>query len=137
MPIKINTFFMKNSSMLFMVALSFSIPACSDADEELHKVRIRLTNTSEFDYKEVHVNTGGGEFTYGNIDSNESSGYQEFEWAYSYAYIQLKINDEMYVIQPIDYVGEEKLKNGNYTYEIHANLNGGQYNRLTLKLVVN
>lgn len=129
---------MKNALIVFIVTFSFSIIACSEPDKESGKhtkVKIRLTNTGDFDYSDVYVSTSGGEFNYGNINSNESTDYHEFEWAYSYAYIQLKINDKMYKIQPIDYVGEKKLENGNYTYEIGAKPEDSEY-RLTLSLVV-
>jgi hypothetical protein len=125
---------MKNSLIVFI--LLFSIFACSDKEPQpATGVNIRLKNTSIYDYTDVYINTNGGEFNYGNIKSNESTAYYEFQSAYSYAYVQLKVANNLYVIQPIDYFGEEHLEKGNYTYEIGANNNGGQYDRLTISLV--
>jgi hypothetical protein len=126
---------MKNSLTVLM--LLFSILACSDKQEAEPKstaVKIRLRNTSAHDYTDVLVRTGGGEFNYGNIKPNENTVYHDFEYAYSYAYVRLKITDESFVIQPIDFVGEKKLESGNYTYEIGKD-ESSQSPRLTISLV--
>src|SRR5688572_30721885 len=98
---------MKNSLLLLVLFLAIS--ACSDNEQgpfKPSKVNIRLANTSDFDYSNVFVSTGGGEFMYGDINSSGMTDYHEFDWAFSYAYIELRIGDDVYKIQPIDYVGE-------------------------------
>lgn len=98
-------------------------------------VQIRVKNTSPFLMTEVLVNTSGGEQFFGNLEPNQKSTYKYFEFAYRYAFVELKINNRTYTIQPIDYVGETVLTEGLYTYEIQAKETGGQYDRLSLKLV--
>ena len=44
------------------------------------------------------------------------------------------IDGEVYTMQPIDYVGEEQLESGMYTYRINAQKQGEQYGRLSLEL---
>ena len=49
--------------------------------------------------------------------------------------MQVEIEGEIYTLQPIDYVGEIPLENGNYTYEIDANDSLLRFDKLTLTLV--
>ena len=42
--------------------------------------------------------------------------YRSFDTAYNYAYIQIFIDDKEFKLQPIDYVGEQPLGIGNFTY---------------------
>jgi len=92
-------------------------------------------NNSSFEYSNVHVNTSGGENFYGTISPNKYSDYKKYEFAYRYAFVELKIGEATYTLQPIDYVGEEMLSSGKYTYEIEATSTGGQYERLSLRLI--
>jgi hypothetical protein len=126
--------FNKVSQIAFVCMLSFAI-GCSESDEPTTGVNIRLSNTSDFDYKDVYVNTSGGEFNFGNIKPNKRTAYHRFPFAYSYAYIELKIDGVTYKLQPIDYFGEEQLEDGIYTYRIDAKKDGDVYDRLSLQLV--
>lgn len=125
--------------LLFLLALLLSVVACSDNDAEQEldpgSVNIRIRNTSESNYKDVFVNTSGGEFNYGNINSSHATDYQEFESAYSYAYIRLYVGDHEYTLRPIDYVGETKLENGKYTYEIEPWSDEQGYHGITLNFI--
>jgi hypothetical protein len=82
------------------------------------EVQLRVRNSSSYTYDSVVVNTTGGESTYGTIPAGAVSDYKTFDFAYSYAYISLKIDTTSYILQPIDYVGEQKLQSGNYTYVV-------------------
>ena len=115
---------------LLIVILFFG---CSPNDDEITMIRVK--NLSSYDFADVVVNTSGGENNYGNILAKVISEYESFDFAYSYAYIELKIDGNTYTIQPIDYVGEKPLKPGKYTYQIDASPNGDQYSRLILYLV--
>lgn len=89
------------------------LSACTPKAEE---VQIRVRNNSIYTFENVLVNTSGGEYSYGNIPAGSASDYHTFQFAYRYAYFSLQINGSDYVIQPVDYVGEEKLVDGQYTY---------------------
>jgi hypothetical protein len=108
--------------------------ACSDDSPEVDSVLIRLRNTSTLEYAEVYVNTSGGEFNYENISAQGTTPYHQFESAYSYAYVRLKIDGVEHKIQPFDYVGEKNLGNGMYTYEIAAKTSDGP-GKLSMTLV--
>ena len=125
---------MKNSVLVIFLLLT--LVSCTKDDlANPNEVLIRIENTSDFDFKNVIVNTSGGENNYGNLDSHQTSDYKIFELAYRYAFIELKIDEETYTIQPIDYVGETALNTGKYTYVINATSSGNQYDRLNLTFV--
>ncbi|MEQ9167595.1 MAG: hypothetical protein RLO12_15155 [Fulvivirga sp.] len=79
---------------------------------------IRIQNSSDFKFQNVYVNTGFEGHNYEDILPTNYSDYVGFESAYRYAYIQLEIDNRLYIIQPIDYVGEKELKPGKYSYVI-------------------
>ncbi|GAA0892738.1 hypothetical protein GCM10009122_24170 [Fulvivirga kasyanovii] len=81
-------------------------------------VLIRIKNSSDFDFQNVYVNTGFEGNNFDNISAGRYSDYEDFESAYRYAYIELEINNRLYKIQPIDFVGEKELEPGRYTYII-------------------
>ena len=113
-----------------LILLAFSLFACSEDDELL----IRVKNTSQFEYIDLRVNTGGGEHVFGSIKSDETTAYKPYKSAYRYAFIELKIDGETYTLQPIDYVGETPLSKGTYTYEVNASNTGDRYTRLSINL---
>ncbi len=121
---------------LYFLLISVFIFSCSQSDDVIEKnVLIRVKNVSQFEFNNVLVNTSGTEQNFGNININQGSDYKSFDFAYRYAFIELKIDGNTYTLQPIDYVGETKLDNGKYTYEVNAANNGSQYSRLTLTLI--
>ena len=64
------------------------------------------------------LNPEGKYINYGEIKGGETSCYRVYEKAYRYAYVNLYIDGEEYIIQPIDYVGEQPLGEGAFTYLI-------------------
>lgn len=110
--------------------------SCSESDVNKSAVNIRLANTSIYDYENIVINTTTGDVNFGDLKSGSISDYKVFETAYRYAYVKLEINGNILRIQPIDYVGETPLKNGNYTYEIHTDSPNEEYGALSIELVV-
>ena len=108
---------------------------CSNDDPGATEVNIRLSNVSAFNFESIVVNTSTGLVNFENIGSGEKTTYKTFEKAYRYAFVELEIEGETYTLQPFDYVGEELLKNGNYTYQIDADISQDQYGSLSLTLV--
>lgn len=112
---------MKRLIFLF-AAFCIMTTACSDRDDDLTSINIRVRNISSLVFDEVIV--GGEENVYEAVNPDSYSDYQEFEIAYSYAYIQITSGEEVFVLQPIDFVGEEVLPIGLYTYELNVNDEG-------------
>lgn len=98
-------------------------------------LEIRLSNSSQQNFKNVIVDTGTGKVSFGDLDAGKNTAYKKFSTAYRYAFVQLEINGQTYTLQPIDYVGEVPLKDGRYAYQISVNGNQGQYSNLSLKLI--
>jgi len=125
---------MKNS--LIILALITLLFSCSEAEIDPSAVNIRLANTSIYDYEDIIINTTTGDVNFGDLKSGSISDYKVFETAYRYAYVKLEINGNILRIQPIDYVGETPLKNGNYTYEIHTDTPNEEYGALSIELII-
>ena len=100
-----------------MVTLS-----CTDRDDDLVAVNIRLKNASDLVFDSVLV--GESQEPYTNISPDDYSDYQEIETAYTYAFIQITSGEEVFTLQPIDFVGETPLPFGFYTYELDVSDTG-------------
>ena len=109
--------------------------SCNNNEDNNSIVKIRLENASDFDYSNITINTSTGNVSFEAIKSGEKTEYKKFELAYNYAFVQLDINGETYTLQPIDYVGEKPLKNGDYTYKIGVENSQNQETQLSLTLI--
>ena len=124
---------MKKYILLLFVGVIFG---CSNNDNNPPTaVMIKLSNASNYDFKNITVGNDGVSNFYGNLNAKSKSYYMVYTHAYSYAGVELQINGKTYTFQPIDYVGESYLKNGYYTYEINANASQDRYSKLSLQLV--
>jgi len=111
---------MKTCILLFVV---FGLVAsCTDRDDDLTEVNIRIKNLSSFTFDEVQV--GNQETVYSDVAPGGYSEYLPYETAYRYAYVSIKIGEDTLVLQPIDYVGEQELPIGLYTYELNVTAEG-------------
>jgi len=121
--------------LILIISISTLISCSSDDDNNTSELNIRLSNVSQYDFQNIVVNTTSGNTSFENISSEQMTNYKTFETAYRYAFVELEIDGETYTLQPIDYVGETPLENGNYTYQIDANDSQEQYGKLTLTLI--
>lgn len=105
---------------LFPFLLIFLLSTCDavNSDIDPDSVYIRIVNSSQLDFTSVHLRFPNSKHTFGPVDSGRSSRYQKFEEAYRYGYIEVKTERDMYVLQPIDYVGEQPLGSGKYTFKL-------------------
>ncbi|MGB3142871.1 MAG: hypothetical protein WBB24_02085 [Maribacter sp.] len=120
---------------ILILILAISMSCSGDDDSNTSELNIRLSNVSPYNFQNIVVNTGTGNTNFENINPQQKTGYKTFETAYRYAFVELEIDGETYTLQPIDYIGETLLENGNYTYEIDANDSQEQYGKLTLILI--
>jgi hypothetical protein len=124
---------MKNLPTFLLLTAMFI--GCSH--EEGHWLYLRLSHASSYNFENIVVNTSYGHVAYDDLDSGESTKYKAFEIAYSYAFIELTIDGEIYRFQPEDYVGETPLKWGKYTYQINLTDTQKEYYELGLELIEN
>lgn len=108
--------------LFLLLTLGLIIVSCTDRDDEVDAVNIRIRNLSGFAFDEVQV--GAQDSVYTNVPPDSYSDYLEYETAYSYASVSIQAGEETYVLQPIDYVGESELPIGFYTYELNVNEEG-------------
>lgn len=92
-----------------------AVSACS---EDSTKTNIRITNISKYDFCNVVLDPVSGPVNCGIIKKGETTCYRSFDTAYHYAYIRFNIGDKEFKLQPIDYVGEQPLGIGKFTYAI-------------------
>ncbi|QBA63526.1 hypothetical protein [Muriicola soli] len=116
--------------LLFIFVLGAVNMACTDRDDDPTAVNIRIKNSSTIQFDEVVV--GDEEHLYEDLAQDSFSEYKEYEMAYRYAYIRITSGEESFVLQPIDFVGEEELPFGLYTYDLNLTEEG----EVTLEFVI-
>lgn len=125
--------------MKTLIRLSFIfifIFGCADeiVPDETGDLLIRIQNGSVVTFSDIVVNADGEEKHFGSLDSFQYSSYKSFEYAYRYAFVELKINGQTFTIQPFDYVGEEVIEKGKFTYIIGTTDNNDRFSKLTIDI---
>ncbi|MEM1055711.1 MAG: hypothetical protein AAGI52_09290 [Bacteroidota bacterium] len=101
---------------LFLVA-GFSSAGCDGLDLlDPDPVLLRVQNASTEDFASVAVGFTGDEANYGPVGAGQTSDYAEFETAYRYGGVTVRVGTETYQIIPFDFVGEDPLEAGTYTF---------------------
>ena len=97
---------------------------------------IRVANRGDIELQNVLVKFPSQTEKYGNISPGQDTTYRKVAKAYGYAYIQAVLGGQEALLQPEDYVGENLLSGGNYTYVLKNNPKAvDKYDRLRLELV--
>jgi hypothetical protein len=92
-----------------ILALLFAL-SDKPSDAEVSQVRIR--NQTGVPLGQVEVNG----IDYGDVAAGGVTGYRDMKSAYGYPKIQLLMNRQRVRLQPDDYVGEQPLGPGHFTY---------------------
>ncbi len=103
---------------ILIFVIGFGLISCDIFGE--NSTLIRVHNASEYDFLRVEVNTYDEPKNYGTIKSDAKSRYKTFEVAYRYAYVRLFVDENEFIIQPIDFVGETPLGSGKFTYVLEV-----------------
>ncbi len=105
-----------------MIAVCFAgllaLTNCDLVGSDNTDVKIRVQNSSAYTIENLRINTGGGEYVYEEISPGEVSDYSEYDYSYSYFFVSFSVDTTNFVRQPVDYVGEAKIKSGKYTFDI-------------------
>jgi hypothetical protein len=129
---------MKKIFLLLVMGILLSCSNDTTSDTiipQTSSVQIRIQNASPNKFENIIVNTYNKDTNFENLNSNQKSAFKIFDVAYRYAFVQLQINGKTYTIQPVDFVGETPLENGNYTYKI--TVNPDPYHELGMELIKN
>ena len=94
------------------VVLLFS---CTDRDDEVNLVNIRILNSTELLFTEVRV--AEKDTVYENIEAGKFSEYMEFETGYANTTISILTDSTSLNYTPAE-VSSDSLPLGFYTYEI-------------------
>lgn len=98
------------------------------------QVNMRLKNSTGYTIKKTTVISPTAQTaTFEELKKDSSSKYISFQTLYKYAYVEVIIDTDTLKFSPIDYVGEEPLSPGRYTFEIGIANYEAKY--LSLKLI--
>ena len=114
--------------------LALGLPACTK-ETAPGGVFLRVRNASSSPFTALVVRLPAGTTSYGALGPGQSSEYHPFAQAYRYAAVEATVANEDLRHQPYDYVGEEPLAPGRYTYVLDVEANAsGQGRHLSLRL---
>ena len=101
------------------------------------EVAIRVENASDRVFDSVLVKFPEQDENYGRVPARSTSPYRTVTKAYEYAYVEIKLGNEVAVLQPIDFIGEALLRPGRYTYRFTLNAKSrSRYDRVQLEFVI-
>jgi hypothetical protein len=110
-------------SLAFTSCKKDSLKDCEEhivapSSEDPLKTNLRIKNNSKYNICNFEIDPQFGKVNCGNIKKDETTCYRSFDTVFNYAYLHFFIGDKEFTVQPFDYVGEEPLGIGNFTYLI-------------------
>ena len=92
--------------------------ACGNPFGSDGPTRIRLRNSSPFELTAVTFSPGSERVEFARIGPGATTDYTAVKNAYSYGYFDALVAGTRRTLQPIDYVGENYIGEGKFTYQI-------------------
>ncbi len=80
---------------------------------------VRIRNITDQNFTNLIVDTGGGEYNYGDLTSGEDTDYHRFDKAYPDAEITATINGEVYTTGEQDYTYAHYIGPDKITYVVY------------------
>jgi hypothetical protein len=100
---------------LAIAALVVALAGCDDLFGS-DPVEVRIENASSAMFSEATLYTSEGPVTFGDVGPGEATPYTQVTTAYRFATTQVVVQGDTLRLQVIDFVGEEPLDGGRYTY---------------------
>jgi len=95
------------------------------------KVLIRIRNKSNQDFKQVLAYfPENNTVDFGSVQAEQYSRYDTLNLAFRYSGIKVVTATDSLKLLPIDYVGEEYLKNGKYSYDLDIQIGPKDVSRI-------
>jgi len=118
----------RRSFARIMVTAPLTAPLLAACEEmtgsDQGELRIRVRNTGTADLTGVVIGYPFQTVEYGDVAAGEATNYVAVGQAYAYAAVRVGYNGEEITRTPIDYVGEEPLDPGRWTFELSIDLAG-------------
>lgn len=120
---------------MFLI-LSFTMATLISNIQTTPTVWIRVVNVSAYDLHNIKVySPASGRINFDILQPKEKSAYKKVKEAYALASAEVTINNVKIEFLPDDYLGEQFLKPGRYTYELSVKEDKG-IKYLQLKLLI-
>ena len=101
--------------------LAVSLLGCDDGLGPEGATRVRVRNAGTVELRDVLVVLPSEErIAAVSLVAGGATGYVGARTAYRYAYVEASVAGRRIVLQPIDYVGEQPLGAGCFTYELRV-----------------
>lgn len=105
------------SRLPFVLLLAAAASGCNSLFET-GLVEVRVRNGSAVVMEDVRIWLSGGPVEYPTLEPGEVTAYRAVERAYRIATVEATIDGELQRLQVIDFVGEDPLRPGRYTYRL-------------------
>jgi hypothetical protein len=109
---------MKRSLIIVLIAL-VSLSCRKTRMEPEGPTDVRVYNNTDQVFDNVVVNTSGGEFNFGTVQSHAYSAYHRYDKAYPKADISLTISSASYLTPKQDYTYMQYMGKMKMTYKIY------------------
>lgn len=106
---------MRIQSLISVVILVLA-GSCAEMHMPSGGVHVRVENASNFPMNQIEVGFPDTLVSYGDLPPGSKSAYREVPAAYDIAGVTMTVGEKKLRLQPVDFVGEEPLKPGLYTY---------------------
>ena len=107
-------------TLLLLAALTAGCRSSTEPGD----VQVRVRNASTFGFESVVVHFPGSREEYGAVAAGETSDYRKVQTAYRIATVEVLVEGALLRLQVIDYVGEQTLPPGRYTYRLLVDVEG-------------
>ena len=110
---------MRELHRLALLALAaLSIGACCSPFAATELVEVRFRNATALTLSDISLEWPGGSMQSSQLAPGGVSSYEQHDGAYHSGALRVTANGTVRRLQPIDYVGDEPLSPGRYTYVI-------------------
>ncbi|NBW36859.1 MAG: hypothetical protein EBR30_17905 [Cytophagia bacterium] len=118
------------------LTIPFAIASLITNLQTTSTIWIRVANTSAYNLHNIKVySPASGRIDFDSLQPKEKSAYKKVKEAYGLAAAEVTVNNAKIKFLPDDYLGEQFLMPGRYTYELSVKEDKG-IKYLRLKLVV-
>jgi len=107
-------------SIIALLSITLVVASCTKPNHTPEgPTDVRIRNITDQDFSNVIVDTGGGNYNYGNIPAGTETDYHRFDKAYPDAEITVMINGEEYTTGEQDYTYATYIGPDKITYVVY------------------